>query len=172
MQLIALALVLALIGLALLVWSQRERLAAGLPQGRLVYADTGAWQRCMSPLFSSRYQLTGKPDYLVEERGRIVPVEVKPGRTAPEPYEGDVLQLASYCLLVEEQYGRRPRYGYLKYSQGVFRIDFTNGLRRHLLARLDAMRRDLEAGDVLPSHAEPQRCLGCGHQEVCSERLA
>jgi CRISPR-associated exonuclease Cas4 len=172
MRLVFLALILALMGLALLVWSQRERLSAGLPKGRLVYADTGAWQRCVSPLFSSRHQLTGKPDYLVEERCSVIPVEVKPGRTAPEPYEGDVLQLAAYCLLVEEQYGCRPRYGYLKYSQGVFRIDYTSSLRRQLLARLDAMRRDLEAGNVLPSHAEPRRCLGCGHREVCSERLA
>ncbi len=172
MQLVLLALILALMGLALLVWSRRERLATGLPRGRLVYADTGAWQRCMSSLFSSRYQLAGRPDYLVEERGRVTPVEVKPGRTAPEPYEGDVLQLASYCLLIEEQYGCRPRYGYLKYAQGIFRIDYTDSLRRQLLGRLDAMRLDLEAEEVFPSHAEPQRCLRCGHQQVCDKRLA
>lgn len=172
MHVALLALALALMGLALLVWSQRQRRAAGLPKGRLVYADTGAWQRCVRSLFSSRYQLAGKPDYVVEERGRVVPVEVKPGRTASRPYEGDILQLAAYCLLVEEHHGCRPRYGYLKYSQGVFRIDYTDSLRRQLLARLDAMRRDLETGNASPSHAEPQRCLGCGHREVCSERLA
>ncbi len=172
MHLVFLALILALVGVAVLVCSRRERLSAGLPKGRLVYSDTGVWQRCVRPLFSPRHQLAGKPDYLVEEQGRVIPVEVKPGRTAPEPYEGDVLQLAAYCLLVEEQYGRRPSCGYLKYSQGVFRIEYTKNLRRQLLARLDVMRRDLEASDVLPNHAEPQRCLGCGHREVCSERLA
>jgi len=168
----ALALLLAIAGLALLVWSRRQRAAAGLPAGQVVYVDTGAWQRCERPLFSPRYRLSGKPDYLVEERGCIVPVEVKPGRKATKPYEGDVLQLAAYCLLVEEEYGQRPRYGYLKYHQAIFRIDYTGSLRQQLLTRLDRMRQDARARDVVPSHSEPQRCLRCGHREHCRKRLA
>jgi len=166
------ALLLALGGLFVLVCSRRQRAAAGMPAGQVVYADTGAWQRCEQPLFSPRYRLSGKPDYLVEERGRIVPVEVKPGRGAAEPYEGDVLQLAAYCLLVEEEYGRRPRYGYLKYRQVVFRVDYTGDLRRRLLSRLDGMRRGFRAPDIAPSHNEPQRCLHCGQREHCRRRLA
>ena len=172
MRWLLLALFLALAGLAFWFWSRRQRLAAGMPRGRVVYADTGAWQRCERPLFSPRYRLAGKPDYLVEERGCIVPVEVKPGRDSAEPYEGDVLQLAAYCLLVEDEYGQRPRYGYLKYSQAVFCIDYTHSLRQQLLDRLDTMRRDLRARDVPPSHTEPRRCLRCGHRRVCGERLA
>ena len=167
-----LALVLALSGLALLVWSYRVRIKAGLPAGQVIYADTGAWQRCERPLFSPRYYLSGKPDYLVKERGQIVPVEVKPKRTARRPYDGDILQLAAYCLLVEEEYGRRPRYGYLKYRQTVFRIDYTSGLRQQLLSCLDKMRRDLQKQDVAPNHKEPRRCLGCGHREHCGRQLA
>jgi len=167
-----LTLLLALAGLVLLVLSRRQRFEAGLPAGKVVYADTGAWQRCERPLFSQRYRLSGRPDYLVEERGRIVPVEVKPSREASEPYEGDVLQLAAYCLLVEEDYGQRARYGYLKYRRAVFRIDYTGSLHRRLLSELDRMRRDFRARDVAPSHEEPRRCLGCGHREHCSRRLA
>jgi CRISPR-associated exonuclease Cas4 len=167
-----LALLLAAGGLALLAWSRWQRAAAGLPVGRIVYADTGAWQRCERPLFSQRYRLSGKPDYLVEERGRIVPVEIKPRRQVKEPYEGDILQLAAYCLLVQEEYGQRPRYGYLNYSQAVFRIDYTRGLRRQLLARLETMRQETTAGDVAPSHRDPQRCARCGHREHCRRRLA
>ena len=166
------ALLLAVGGLVLLVWSHRQRAASGLPVGRIVYADTGAWQRCEQPLFSQHYRLSGKPDYLVQERGRIVPVEVKPHREVNKQYEGDILQLASYCLLVEEEYGQRPRYGYLKYSEGVFRVEYTKALRQELLIRLATMRQDLRARDVAPSHSQPQRCRGCGHREHCNRRLA
>lgn len=167
-----LALLLAVAGASLLLYTRRQRLAAGLPAGQIVYADTGLWQRCERPLFSQRYGLSGKPDYLVKEHGQMVPVEVKPGRRATEPYEGDILQVAAYCLLVEEEHGKRPRYGYLKYQQVVFRIDYTEELRRYLLSKLEAMRRDVHAPDVAPSHNEPQRCLRCGHRYVCHRRLA
>jgi len=167
-----LALFLALAGLALFLYSRRQRIHAGLPAGEVVYADTGAWQRCERPLFSARYGLSGKPDYLVKERGRMVPVEVKPGRTAPAPYEGDILQLAAYCLLAEEEYGQAPRYGYLKYRQQLFRIEYTAALRARLLSELAGMRRTFAARDVPPSHDEPQRCLHCGHREHCTSRLA
>jgi CRISPR-associated exonuclease Cas4 len=166
------ALVLAAAGLAVLAWSHRQRAAAGLPKGRVVYADTGAWESCERPLFSRQHRLSGKPDYLVKERGRIVPVEVKPGRRGGGPYAGDLLQLAAYCLLVEEEYGQRPRYGYIKCGQAVFRIDNSAGLRQQLLSRLDMMRRDWRARDVAPSHREPQRCLRCGHRGFCDRRLA
>jgi CRISPR-associated exonuclease Cas4 len=167
-----LALLLALLGAALLYWSRRERLAAGLPPGEVVYADTGAWQRCEKPLFSPHYRLTGKPDYLVREGRQLIPVEVKPGRDADQPYEGDVLQLAAYCLLVEDEYGQHPQHGYLKYAHRVFRVAFTENLHNRLLGQLEDMRRDLDARDVAPNHAEPQRCLGCGHHQVCDRRLA
>jgi len=167
-----LALLLALAGLGLLIQSRRQRIEAGLPSGRLVYADTDDWQRCERPLFSSRYRLSGKPDYLVEERGRIVPVEVKPTRRATTPYRGDILQLAAYCLLVEEEYGQRPRYGYLKYQQITFCVDYTRALRQQLLSKMKQMRRDMGAREVPPSHDEPRRCARCGHREHCTMRLA
>jgi CRISPR-associated exonuclease Cas4 len=163
---------LAFGGLALLIYSRHQRITAGLPAGQVVYADTGAWQRCEQPFFSPRYGLSGKPDYLTEERGRIVPVEVKPGRTAAAPYEGDILQLAAYCLLAEEEYGRPPPYGYLKYRQQLFRIEYTRELRQRLLSELEGMRRDVRARDVPPSHNEPQRCLHCGQRGHCTSRLA
>ncbi len=170
--LLLLALLLALGGLLLLLHSRRQRVSSGLPAGQVVYADTGAWQRNEQPLFSRRYGLSGKPDYLVEECGRIVPVEVKPGRTATTPYDGDILQLAAYCLLAEEEYGQPPPYGYLKYRQELFRREYTGELRQRLLSELEEMRRAFRARDVPPGHDEPQRCLHCGQRQHCAKRLA
>ena len=170
--LLALALLLALGGLLLWLFGRRQRISSGLPAGEVVYADTGAWQRNERPLFSRRYGLSGKPDYLVEERGRFVPVEVKPGRTAATPYDGDILQLAAYCLLAEEEYGQSPPYGYLKYRRQLFRIEYTAGLRRRLLSTLEDMRHAFQARDLPPGHTDPHRCLHCGHHDHCARRLA
>jgi CRISPR-associated exonuclease Cas4 len=166
------AFVLLMAGLVLLWLARRQRKTSGLPSGQIVYADIGAWKRCERALFSTRHRITGKPDYVVEDRGSVVPVEIKPGREASQPYPGDVLQLAAYCLLVEEEYGRRPLYGLLKYRQTVWRIDYTRELRQQLLSKVAQLRSDLGARELPPNHHDPQRCLHCGHREHCSQRLA
>lgn len=163
----ALFLLLIVSGLAALRWSRRKREQTGLPQGRVVYADTGAWQRCQKPLFSKRHLLTGKPDYLVEERGRVIPVEVKSALSPPTPYRSHVLQLAAYCLLVGEEYGQVPPYGIIKYRDRTLAIDYSPHLRAELLDTLARMRRDLAADDVAPSHSNPNRCRRCGYEADC-----
>lgn len=119
--------VIALILFALLlIWlSGRLRGASGVPEGALVYTDTGAWQRNEKPLFSRAHKLSGKPDYLVRDGDAIVPVEVKSARAPDQPRYGHVLQLAAYCLLVEESLGVRVERGILKYADRQFVIDYT-----------------------------------------------
>jgi CRISPR-associated exonuclease Cas4 len=140
--------------------------------GRVTYVDTGAWDRCDSPLFSNQHRLTGRPDYLVQSRKGVIPVEVKSSAAPEQPYPAHVLQLAAYCLLVEEQEGRTPPHGILKYQDQAFEIDFTPALRKELMNTLDAIRHDLDARTVRLSHDEPARCLGCGYRERCDQRLA
>lgn len=170
--LLLLGLLLGGLGLWLLLRSGAARQEAGLPVGRVAYVDTGAWDRCERPLFSNRYRLTGRPDYLVRSRDGVVPVEVKSGAAPAQPYPAHVLQLAAYCLLVEEQEGRLPPYGILKYDDRAFEIDYAPALRTELLHSLDAIRRDLRAREVDRSHDEAGRCEGCGYREHCDQRLA
>jgi CRISPR-associated exonuclease Cas4 len=152
----------------------RARRGTGLPGGRIVYADTGGWRAPDSPLFSARYGLTGKPDYLVETRAGLIPVEVKSGSAPPQAYPSHMLQLAAYCLLVEETEGRAPGYGLIKYADAVFRVEYTSALHRELLALLDAMRHARSRSDprgVPRSHDEPRRCAGCGYLPLCDQAL-
>ncbi len=165
------ALVLGGLGLWLLLRATAGRAQAGLPVGRVTYVDTGAWNRCERPLFSSRYRLTGRPDYLVQSRAGVIPVEVKSGAAPDQPYGAHVLQLAAYCLLVEEQEGRAPAYGLLKYDDRAFEVDYTAALRAQLLHSIAAIRSDLSAPDVPRSHDHAARCGGCGYQGQCDQRL-
>jgi CRISPR-associated exonuclease Cas4 len=134
--------------------------------------DVGAGRMLQRPLVSRRYGLTGKPDYLIERGGASIPVEVKPGRRAAEPYDSDLMQLAAYCLLVEETTGRAPPYGLLRYAESSFRLTYTPSVRERLLAILDEMHDLLEADDAARSHDDPRRCAGCGFRASCAESLA
>lgn len=167
------ALAFGLILLALLFWllSARLRGESGLPEGDVIYSDTGAWQRNDRTLFSKRHQLSGKPDYLIRTSAGIVPVELKSGAAPAKPREGHVLQLAAYCLLVEEELNAAVPHGVIQYSDRQFVIEYTDALRDALLTTLDDMRASLDAADVARSHAQPWRCRGCGVREACDEAL-
>ena len=166
------ALILLLLA-ALLYWlSARQRKAAGLPGGRVIYTDTRAWGPLEVPLFDPGLGLSGKPDYLVEQGGRILPVEVKSGRTPQAPYDAHIFQVAAYCLLVHKAYGKRPPYGILHYPGRDFAVDYTPGLESALLDLLAEMRRDERRASVDRSHAEEARCRGCGFRSACDQKLA
>lgn len=164
-------LLLLLAGAVLLWLARRLRARSGLPAGRVVAADVGSWRRLDHPLFSRRYGLTGRPDYVVADGADLVPVEVKSARAPARPYASHVLQLAAYCLLVAETSGRRPPYGILRYADRPFRIPYTRELEEQLIEVLEAMRDDLAAGDAPRRHRDPRRCAACGYREVCAEAL-
>lgn len=167
-----LALSLALLALVAWLWARRLRGWSGLPSSRVLYADTGAWKRPVQPLFSTDHRLTGKPDYLVEESGSLIPVEVKSGLCPSTPYSSHRLQLAAYCLLAEEACGQAPPYGVLKYRDETVVVDYTPALRAALLTTLQAMRLHCTDARVPRSHDRPARCRACGFHSHCVEALA
>jgi len=163
--------VLLALGILLLWLARRGRARSGLPQGHVVYTDTGGWGRLKRPLFSRKFLLTGKPDYLVADGDDVIPVEVKSSRAPAQPYRSHLLQLAAYCLLVEECYRRRPPYGIIKYADRTFEVDYTPELEDELLTTMDRMRADLADGETLRNHDAPRRCRACGYRQHCDLRL-
>ncbi len=169
---IALIFILFILALMFFWQSRRQRKAAGLPGGRVVYSDTRAWSNLAKPLYYPALGLTGKPDYLIEKKGTIIPVEVKSGRAPEAPYDSHIFQLASYCLLVEKTYGLRPPYGIIHYENRDFAVDYTRELESALIELLADMREDDLRGEVNRSHNQPARCKACGFRDVCDQRLA
>lgn len=167
---ISLGLALLLLALFVALWAQRIRSRTGLPWTPVLYQDT-ARRELEKPLFARRLGLTGKPDYIIERHGQAIPVEVKPGRRAAMPYESDLMQLAAYCLLLEETSSETPPYGLLRYAEHTFRLDYTPHVRDYVLELIDEMRGALDAPDCARSHDEPRRCHGCGFFAVCTEAL-
>ncbi len=167
--------------------ARRGARRAGLPVGRVIYSDTGApvgrispivlnerGERQEKPLLSHRHGLTGRPDYLLETEEGVVPVEAKSTRCPPNgvPYESHLMQLACYCLLVEETMRAHVPFGVIRYRDRQLRVDYTEELRDALLALLAEMREAREASDVHRSHEEWARCAACSYRALCDESLA
>src|SRR5690606_6391394 len=132
---------LVLAAAVLFLWSARKRRQTGLPTGKIVYADTDAWQKPPAPLYDSGLRLTGKPDYVVDIGGGVrVPVEVKSAPAPDEPYDSHVMQLAVYCLLLERDSAKRPPYGLLRYRDRTFQVDYTPALESSLLKLIASVR--------------------------------
>lgn len=171
--LFAFALILLIVGW--LVWRRGGALRqqTGLPTGRLVYADTHGrnWRPTPEPLYSAAYRLVGKPDYVVETKEGLIPVEVKSSASPELPYLGHILQLAAYCLLIEESTGQTPPHGLLKYADALFEVDFSRELRNELLDTMADMRQARLAENVSRSHNQPGKCGACGFRRDCGEAL-
>ncbi len=167
-----LAVLIALLALALLWLARRQQRAVGLPEGRVIYADTRAWLPVAAPLYDPYLGLTGRPDYLVQKGEQIIPVEVKSTRTPQKPYDTHIYQLAAYCLLVEHAYNVRPPYGILHYPSRTYRIDFTRDLEATVLNLLENIHAQEHEVDLPRSHESPARCRGCGFRSVCNQRLS
>jgi CRISPR-associated exonuclease Cas4 len=161
-----------LIAFVLFFVSGRQRRLTGLPGGRVIYTDTRAWGVVEKPLFDAQLGLTGKPDYLIEQNGKLIPVDVKAGRTPEAPYDSHIFQVAVYCLLVHKTYGKRPSHGILHYPDRDFAVDYTPALESALLDLLVDIRRNEHRSDVERSHNDDKRCRRCGFRNMCDESLA
>ncbi|MDD3621686.1 MAG: CRISPR-associated protein Cas4 [Methanofollis sp.] len=143
----------------------------GIPEGELLYSDLDTSSEV---LYSETHQISGKPDYVLRDEmtGAYIPVEVKSGR-ARKPYWNHILQLAAYCILVEERYGTSVPYGTLVYGNGdQHRIEFTPDLREQVLATVDEMRACLEdGGSARRNHNAAVRCRSCAYREECGSAL-
>lgn len=156
------------VGLGLALWGGRalaaRRREASL--GALVAIDAGR----PAILRSLRYRIQGRPDALRElPDRRWVPVETK-SRASPRsgPMRSHLVQLWAYCLLVEEETGRSPPFGVLRYSNGAFRVPWDEEARRELFRVRDELLRPYD-GRATPS---PSRCARCRWFSACDARAA
>lgn len=175
--LLILSLLLVIAAAGLFWQASRTRRAAGLPGGRVIYSDTSTWQPTEEPLYDALIGLTGRPDYLIEQAGTIIPVEVKSGRIPHGPYDSHILQVAAYCLLIERVYGTRPPHGVIHYTNGprtnrTYAVEYTPDLESSLHDLIADIRFQERRKNPDRSHESVARCRGCGFRKVCDQSLA
>jgi CRISPR-associated exonuclease Cas4 len=122
-------------------------------------------------LKSEKYGLSGRPDYILKIDGEEIPVEVKTGRIPMGPLFSHILQVATYCLLMSEENGKRVPYGILRYEHIEHEIDYADELETLLLSKLREMRNLIESGEVHRNHNREGKCRNCSRRFICPEKL-
>lgn len=158
-RLFGVALVLGLLGLLLVVLSKRGRAARGLGSGQTLALDN-------LTLYSERLKLVGRPDRIERRDGSLIPEEWK---SAKRVSHGHRLQLATYFLLIEEEYGERPPFGVVVLGDGSrVEVENTESLRIEVLAIAERIReRRRVLGEEIPVRQPARKCRVCGQRGNC-----
>ena len=143
------------------------RKRSGLPGGEVIYDDLSHEGSPAEVLSSSTYGIAGKPDMILRQGRTLIPVEIKSARGGERPYPSHVMQLAAYCLLIEEHYGIRPPYGILRYRDKQFEIPFTDRLTDELRMTLEKMRTEAPEKSLPAGCHGSRKCDRCGYAAYC-----
>jgi len=148
---------------------KRLKIKYSIQVGKITYSDLNTPAK---PLFSKRYRISGKPDYIVKRDGHYFPVEIKTGNHH-EPKKNHIFQLAAYCQILEENYGGFIPYGILVYSDTSqqFKIPFNPKIRFELESTVNKMRKSLKTGKIKRNHNDSKRCESCSMRTYCDEKI-
>ena len=140
-----------------------------IQSGEITYSDLNSPAK---PLFSKRYRIAGKPDYIVRKNKYYIPVEVKTGNHF-NLQKNHVFQLAAYCQILEENYGGFVPCGVVVYTDTSkqFEIPFNPQLRFELESTISDMRNILKTKNISRNHNDHHKCRNCSMKKYCNEKL-
>lgn len=154
------AVVVLLVGLLLAGLGRKMRRRRGLGMGKTVSLDRVT-------LTSSRLGLTGRPDRLIKMDGSVIPEEWKSSRRLRDSH---LAQLAVYFLLIEDEFGVRPPYGFVVCAGTQYRVENTAELRAWVLDMVGKIRAARATVTVsLPVAPAPAQCRSCGQLPNCGQ---
>ena len=143
----------------------KRKAVQGLPEGKIVYQDADGKGQ---PLLATSYPLSGKPDYVIlSPEGVPIPVELKPTIDSDQPQGHHVMQVAAYCVILEDLYDQRPTHGMLRYANHEFRVEYTDALKRKVVRLLADMARCDEQHPPVLTHQLPSKCQVCPFESIC-----
>ena len=128
-----------------------------------------------TPVLKSRkYNLAGRPDYMIKEKDLRIPVEVKTGSRPKAPFFSHVLQIGAYCLLSEETFQKSPSHGQIRYGfeNEPHNVDWEPKLKTLVLEKIEEMNDVLEGRTKAHrNHKRVGKCNNCSRRKGCPERL-
>lgn len=118
-------------------------------------------------LESETLGLKGKIDVLDLDGARTVPVERKRAESG-DYYRSDELQLAGYCMLLEEHLGEPVREGaiYLYETDQRMHVPITDDHREAVREQVEAIQ-SMTIDSVPPFTDNPSKCEACSVREYC-----
>jgi CRISPR-associated exonuclease Cas4 len=134
-------------------------------RSKAIYSDHK--EKPEKALYSSKYELIGKPDFILHTKDGLLPLEIKHTNRPEQPYFSHVIQLISYCLLIEEEKGVKPRYGFIQYKRGQpFAVPYTEKMKSFLIKTMEEMRNHIDLGEC-PKQVRRNKCEKCNYREYC-----
>ena len=125
-------------------------------------------------LKSAKFNLAGRPDYLIKDKEQRIPVEVKTGRRPKAPFFSHVLQIGAYCLLSEETFGVKPSHGQLRsgFENEPQEVKWDSDLKGLVNEKLEEMNDILKGKmEAHRNHKRVGKCNNCSRRKGCPERL-
>ena len=125
-------------------------------------------------LKSAKFNLAGRPDYLIKDKEQRIPVEVKTGRRPKAPFFSHVLQIGAYCLLSEETFGVKPSHGQIRYGfeNEPHEVKWDSDLKVLVTEKLEEMNDILKGKmEAHRNHKRVGKCNNCSRRKGCPERL-
>ena len=125
-------------------------------------------------LKSAKFNLAGRPDYLIKDGEQRIPVEVKTGRRPKAPFFSHVLQIGAYCLLSEETFGVKPSHGQIRYGfeNEPHEVKWDSDLKGLVNEKLEEMNDILKGKmEAHRNHKRVGKCNNCSRRKGCPERL-
>ena len=125
-------------------------------------------------LKSIKFNLAGRPDYLIKDGEQRIPVEVKTGRRPKAPFFSHVLQIGAYCLLSEETFTEKPSHGQIRYGfeNEPHEVKWDSDLKILVNEKLEEMNDILKGRmEAHRNHKRVGKCNNCSRRKGCPERL-
>ena len=118
-------------------------------------------------LESETLGLKGKVDVLDMEGNKVVPVERKRAESG-EYYESDEIQLAAYCMLLEEHLDEPIREGaiYLYETDQRMHVPITEDRRETVRESVEAIQT-MTVDTIPPFTDNPNKCEACSARTYC-----
>lgn len=138
-----------------------------IPQGKITYSDLHIPEKS---LYSPRYRLAGKPDYIVKQKDSLLPVEVKSGPYT-QPQIHHIMQLTAYCILLEDTYQTFVPHGVLIYPSGKYTIKMNPKVRFELEQIMHEIKYSKRSQTVYRNHHDEWKCRSCSLRQCCSEKM-
>lgn len=149
-------------------FAKKQKRKSGLEKTQKPLALDSESKALTKEYISEIQGLAGRPDALLFENGKIIPVERKP--MFNKIRDRSVAQLLVYMRLIEEFEGIKPPYGYLILGKNCRRVRIENTPARQawLQGMLDEMRAHLEQGKQVQATPLEKKCRKCKFREECS----
>ena len=154
------ALVVSVLGILCLIFSLRSRLRRGLGSGPSIARDDVL-------LKAPELGLIGRPDRIIRKGELLIPEEWKSARRVSR---GHRLQLGTYFLLIEANYGVRPPFGFVVLGDGKrVKVANTEELRAEVLALAKEIREHRRRLlEEIPVRQPAAKCGRCGQRTNCN----